>query len=49
MVLSIWKQEQFEAEMSANDMYLEGKTGQIWFEKQFKLSPSWWFVLFTEI
>lgn len=39
MVLSIWKQEQFEAEVSANDMYLEAKTGQTWFEKQGKLSP----------
>lgn len=36
--IEIWKQEQFEAEVSANDMYLEAKTGQTWFEKQGKLS-----------
>lgn len=39
MVLSMWKQEQFEAEVSANDMYLEAKTGQTWSEKQGKLTP----------
>ena len=37
MVLSIWKQEQFKAEMSVNDMYWDAETGQTWFENQFKL------------